>query len=79
MPDELHNLREAYQRTIFLHGLAGGGMSFVIRAWVALAESWYNPNAVRTCALTGIAAVNVEGFHHCKPVQRKRRLQRQAA
>jgi hypothetical protein len=60
-PDELHNLREAHQRTLFLHGLAGSGKSFVIRAWIALAESWNHPNAVRTCAPTGIAAVNVEG------------------
>ena len=58
-PDELHNLREAHQRTLFLHGLAGSGKSFVIRAWTALAESWNQPNAVRTCAPTGIGAVNV--------------------
>ena len=33
----------------------------MIRAWVALTESWNHPHAVRTCAPTGIAAVNVEG------------------
>lgn len=58
-PDELHNLREAHQRTLFLFGLAGSGKSFVIRAWIALAESWNHPNAVRTCAPTYNAPLNL--------------------
>jgi len=79
-PDELHKLREAHQRTLFLHGLAGSGKSFVIRAWIALAESWNHPNAVRTCAPTGIAAVNVEGstiasLYNGKAVSREKQLE----
>ena len=60
-PDELNKLRKAHQRTLFLHGPAESGKSFVIRAWIALAESWNHSLEVRTCAATGIAAVSVEG------------------
>ena len=41
------------QELLLLHGLAGSGKSFVIRARKALAESWEHPKAVRTCAPTG--------------------------
>ena len=41
------------QEFLLLHGLAGSGKSFVVRAWKALAESWEHPKAVRTCAPTG--------------------------
>jgi chromosomal replication initiation ATPase DnaA len=41
------------QEFLLLHGLAGSGKSFVIRARKALAESWEHPKAVRTCAPTG--------------------------
>ena len=33
----------------------------MIRAWIAQAESWNHPHAVRSCAPAGIAAVNFEG------------------
>ena len=51
--DEYLLLRASHQAILLLHGLAGSGKSFVIRAWIALAESWNKPYAVRTCAMTG--------------------------
>jgi hypothetical protein len=45
--------RSEHQRLLCLHGLGGSGKSTVIRAWIALAQCWFEPEAVFTFAKTG--------------------------
>jgi AAA domain len=52
---------QAHQAVALIQGLAGSGKSYVVFGWIALSTSWGHPNAVMTCAISGIAAVNVQG------------------
>jgi hypothetical protein len=49
------------QRLLLLYGMGGTGKSHTINAWSALATSWSRPHAIIKIAITGVAAVNIDG------------------
>jgi hypothetical protein len=58
MPDED---TVAIQRLLLIHGMGGTGKSHVILGYLALAVSWSRPDAIGTFAITGVAAINING------------------
>ena len=59
--DLLDTTLASMQRLMLLFGMGGSGKSHIINGWIALCVSWSRPNALRTIAMTGVAAVNISG------------------
>ena len=55
-----HQIAEL-QRLLLLFGMGGTGKSHTINAWSALSTSWSRPHAIVKIAITGVAAVNIDG------------------